>query len=156
MQKSIDSLAPPTHTISVSALRELLQASDDHAAGLIDVRTAAEFESHHVAGARSLPLGELKVETLHATMDRVTADRPLYVMCGSGQRSRKAVAWLREHGCGQPVNVEGGLLAWEAAGFPVERGSRQTVSLERQVRIAAWGRALSSPALLTPAAWAWC
>ena len=34
------------------------------------------------------------------------------------------------------TNVEGGTLAWAAAGLPVVRG-RKAVSLERQVRIAA-------------------
>ena len=34
------------------------------------------------------------------------------------------------------VNVEGGTAAWEAAGLPVVRG-KKTISLERQVRIAA-------------------
>ena len=34
------------------------------------------------------------------------------------------------------VSVEGGTLAWEAAGLPVARG-KKTISLERQVRIAA-------------------
>lgn len=33
--------------------------------------------------------------------------------------------------------VEGGTLAWEAAGFPVERGESRVISLERQVRIGA-------------------
>ena len=34
------------------------------------------------------------------------------------------------------VSVEGGTAAWEAAGFPVQRG-KKAVSLERQVRILA-------------------
>ena len=33
--------------------------------------------------------------------------------------------------------VEGGTAAWEKAGLPVERGINGTISLERQVRIAA-------------------
>jgi rhodanese-related sulfurtransferase len=35
------------------------------------------------------------------------------------------------------VNVEGGTLAWEAAGLPLVHGARKAISLERQVRIAA-------------------
>ena len=34
------------------------------------------------------------------------------------------------------ANVEGGTLAWDAAGLPVVRGCK-AISLERQVRIAA-------------------
>ena len=35
------------------------------------------------------------------------------------------------------VNVDGGTLAWEQSGLPVNRGERKMISLERQVRIVA-------------------
>ena len=33
------------------------------------------------------------------------------------------------------VNIDGGTLAWVAAGLPVNRGTKKMISLERQVRI---------------------
>ena len=44
------------------------------------------------------------------------------------------------------VNVDGGTNAWVEAGLPVERG-KQTISLERQVRIAAGLLVLTGAAL---------
>ena len=61
---------------------------------------------------------------------------PLYVICRSGSRGRQACEKFLAAGCTNVVNVEGGTQAWAAAGLPVVRG-KKTVSLERQVRIAA-------------------
>ena len=57
------------------------------------------------------------------------------MICRSGSRGQKACEKLATAGL-RVVNVEGGTQAWEAAGLPVVRG-RKTISLERQVRIAA-------------------
>ena len=63
----------------------------------------------------------------------------MYVICQSGARGRQACERLAAAGLAQGVNVEGGTTAWVAGGFPVTRG-RRSVSLERQVRMAAAGR----------------
>jgi rhodanese-related sulfurtransferase len=58
------------------------------------------------------------------------------VICQKGGRSANACGKLAAAGLTQVVNIDGGTSAWEAAGLSVTRG-RQTISLERQVRIAA-------------------
>ena len=137
MERSIPTTKPPVDTISVSELHARLHAAGGDPIHLIDVRTGAEFGGSHVAGAHSMPLGRLSAESVRMARGGAAAGTPLYVMCRSGQRSRLAVEQLRGQGVEEAVGIEGGLLAWEAAGFPVERGARQVMSLERQVRIAA-------------------
>jgi rhodanese-related sulfurtransferase len=102
---------------------------------LLDVRTPGEFESAHVPGARLIPLDELDAGTF--LKQRGEADRPVYVLCQSGGRARKAIEKLRQAGFGGGVLVEGGTQAWIEAGLPVTRGTAKVISLERQVRIAA-------------------
>jgi rhodanese-related sulfurtransferase len=58
------------------------------------------------------------------------------MICRSGGRGRQAAEKFHAAGYPNVVNVEGGTLAWERAGLPVVRG-KKTMSLERQVRIAA-------------------
>ena len=65
-----------------------------------------------------------------------TKDTRVYLICRSGSRGRQACEKFLAAGYDNVVNVEGGTLEWERAGLPVVRG-RKTVSLERQVRIAA-------------------
>ena len=45
-------------------------------------------------------------------------DGPLAVVCRSGNRSGRVVAWLSQQGI-DAVNVAGGMQAWDAAGKPM-------------------------------------
>jgi rhodanese-related sulfurtransferase len=67
---------------------------------------------------------------------RSANDSPLYVLCESGNRAKKAAEKFAASGFAHCVVIEGGTKAWAAAGLPVVCG-RQTISLERQVRIGA-------------------
>lgn len=102
---------------------------------LIDVRTPAEFRTLHAEPARNYPLDQLHGTTLRELADRATR-HTLYLICQKGSRGKTACEQLRACGAENIANVEGGTLAWEAAGLPVVRG-KQVMSLERQVRIAA-------------------
>jgi rhodanese-related sulfurtransferase len=101
---------------------------------LLDVRTPAEFREVHVDFARNVPLDRLDAEVLKAERSGSLGE-PLYVICRSGSRGKQACEKLSAAGL-NVVNVEGGTLAWDAAGLPVIRG-KKTISLERQVRIVA-------------------
>lgn len=106
---------------------------------LIDVRTPAEHRAVHVEGARLVPLGELDVARLVSTRPEAG---PFYVLCQSGGRARKACEAFARAGHGDDaILVEGGTAACVEAGLPVVRG-RASISIERQVRIAAGGLVL--------------
>lgn len=121
-----------TFSIAPEALHDLLRAGTP--IDLVDVRTPAEFREIHVPFATNLPLDRLNPALLVA--ERNGSRRPLYVICRSGNRAQQACEKLRKAGCPDVVHVEGGTLGWEQAGLPVVRG-KKTISLERQVRIAA-------------------
>ena len=99
---------------------------------VLDVRTPAEFESQHIAGAYNVPLDTLSEHgpEIHNVSD------PIVLVCRSGQRARKAEEALRTSGMANLHVLEGGMSAWIAAGQPVRHGAPR-MSLERQVRIAA-------------------
>ncbi|WP_165253364.1 rhodanese-like domain-containing protein [Paludisphaera soli] len=120
-------------TITPRELHELRRAG--RAAELIDVRTPAEYREVHAEAARSIPLDRLDPQAVMAGREGPDAG-PLYVICRSGSRAKKACEAFQAAGFPDVVNVEGGTQAWEQAGLPVVRGEK-TMSLERQVRIAA-------------------
>lgn len=97
---------------------------------LIDVRTPAEFRELHVAGAINKPLDRLKPDEFAG------GEGELFVICRSGSRGAMAQERLIAAGVVDVVNVEGGTLACAEVGVEVRRG-KKTMSLERQVRIAA-------------------
>jgi rhodanese-related sulfurtransferase len=80
---------------------------------ILDVREDDEWTAGHAEGATHVPLGEVP-QRLGELPD---AD-PLYVICRSGNRSGRAVAWLGQQGV-ETVNVAGGMRAWAAAGRPM-------------------------------------
>jgi rhodanese-related sulfurtransferase len=121
-----------TATISPKQLAELRSAG--RSVELIDVRTPVEFREIHVDSARNVPLDRLDPQAIAASRAD-HAGQPLYVICRSGSRGKQACEKLAAAGI-PVVNVEGGTLAWDAAGLPVVRG-KKAISLERQVRIVA-------------------
>ena len=90
---------------------ELIEASSIQ---LIDVRQKHEWDAGRIAGARHIELMDLAAQA--ETLER---DRPLVFYCKSGARSGMAAdAFL---GAGYDAhNMSGGLIAWEAAGLPLD------------------------------------
>jgi rhodanese-related sulfurtransferase len=83
---------------------------------LIDVRQPDEHAEARVPGATLIPLSDV-VERI----DEVPTDQTVYVICGRGPRSAKAVEHLRSVGI-DAVNVAGGTHAWIDAGHPTDHG----------------------------------
>lgn len=83
---------------------------------IIDVREADEYTTTHVAGMALIPMSELAER-----VDDIPADGPLAILCRSGARSGRVADFLTANGeHGDVANVEGGILAWAAAGLPYE------------------------------------
>ena len=100
-------------------LHELLQAvSDGEAPLVLDVREPWEFRRVHVPGAKLLPLGQLSER-----IGELDPQRPVAVICASGNRSQSAAALLAQKGFQKVFNVAGGTNAWKQAGLEISRGS---------------------------------
>jgi rhodanese-related sulfurtransferase len=121
-------------TITPRALLERITAGAP--CDLIDVRSPVEYRALHAASAKLLPLDQLDPRALIDARPTNRRDHPVYLICKSGQRAAKAAEKFIDTGFANVLVVEGGTDAWTAAGCPVVRG-KSTISLERQVRIAA-------------------
>ena len=84
---------------------------------VLDVRPAAEFFAGHIAGARSVPISELRrqLRSLPKDADVVAYCRGPYCVLAF-----EAVAMLRSRGF-EARRLEDGYPQWEAAGLPVEK-----------------------------------
>lgn len=81
---------------------------------LLDVREDDEWTAGHAPGAHHLPMMEIP-----ARLAEVPQDGDVVVACRMGGRSAQVVAYLRQHGWDNVVNLEGGMQDWVAAGRPV-------------------------------------
>ncbi|NQV89985.1 rhodanese-like domain-containing protein [Candidatus Uhrbacteria bacterium] len=103
-------------TITVQELQTILSDSEHmKTAILIDVRTPEEFSQSHIPGAQNKPLDKISLY-----LDALRTYKQIYVQCRTGGRSSAACGLLDQSGFVDAYNVEGGMSAWESAGFPIE------------------------------------
>ncbi|MGW9044424.1 rhodanese-like domain-containing protein [Streptomyces lydicus] len=124
-------VTPTPATLDAAALRELTR--DRSGPRLLDVRTPGEFHTVHIPGAYNVPLDTLRehrADLLHHL------DEDVVLICRSGARAAQAEQALSEAGLPNLRVLQGGMVAWEAAGGPVTRGAARW-ELERQVRLVA-------------------
>ena len=119
--------------ISVSSFKEVIDVEKSNSSiDFINVCTPDEYKEKHISGVRSVPLDELERH-----VEEFKNKKTIYVHCRSGRRGMAAIEKLSKLGVrAELVNVEGGILAWEQAGYGTERISAR-LSLMRQTLLAA-------------------
>ncbi len=85
---------------------------------LLDVRTKQEFKEGHIDGAFLIPVDSLSVRLPELLPHK---EKEIIVYCAVGGRSSKASAFLLKKRFTKIVNVDGGIQAWQKAGYPVVR-----------------------------------
>jgi rhodanese-related sulfurtransferase len=84
---------------------------------VVDARTNLEYQQGTISNAQHAPVSEMP-----GSLERVPLDAtvPVVVLCLSGHRSRPGTLWLRARGY-EAYSLQGGVIAWRAAGFSTER-----------------------------------
>ena len=119
--------------ISVQSFKEVVAAEKGNSAvDFINVCTPAEYKEKHIEGVRSVPLAEIEHR-----IGEFSGKQTVYVHCRSGKRAAAAIEALQNGGVtAELVNVEGGILAWDEAGFPT-RSVTNRMPIMRQVLLTA-------------------
>jgi rhodanese-related sulfurtransferase len=89
---------------------------------VLDCREPVEWAHGHIEGSIHIPMNEIP-----GRLDEVP-DGQLLVVCKVGARSAQVAGWLLQQGR-NAVNLDGGLMDWEAAGRALvsETGQRPLV-----------------------------
>ena len=111
-----------TPSISVTELKK--QADQQNPFFLLDVRTMPEYVAGHVTFVSDL----IPYDSLSFYVDRLpeNKDTTIYCFCRSGRRSAIATEYLRSVGYTKVYNVNGGIIAWQDAGFDIVSGPLQS------------------------------
>lgn len=83
---------------------------------LIDVREPWEYDEVHIPGITLIPMNQIPDR-----LDEIPRDREVIVTCRTGNRSGQVTDYLRQAGFDNVHNMAGGIVAWEEAGYPVQR-----------------------------------
>jgi rhodanese-related sulfurtransferase len=102
--------------VALDALHDRWEADRD-AFQVLDVRERDEWDAGHIPGSVFTPYHDIR-----DVPGELDAERPIAVVCASGQRAAVGASLLQRYGAGEVWHVvEGGVPRWERAGWPTAR-----------------------------------
>ncbi len=97
--------------ISAEYLYQLVN-KDKKSFTLVDVRAPLEYETAHIEGSVNIPAPDLRFRS-----DEIKKDKPVYLICSTGNRSSLAASILKQKGFDEVHHVPGGMTGYSAAGY---------------------------------------
>lgn len=114
--------ATPIQNVSNSELQGLL----DKGVTLVDIRTPGEWqETGIIAGSKPITLfeesGAIAPSFVSKLQQAVSTDKPVALICRTGNRTQAGAQMLQQLGYKQVYNVTHGIKSWMAEGRNVSR-----------------------------------
>jgi rhodanese-related sulfurtransferase len=125
--------------LTITQLQELMVDNTKTAdIDFIDVRSQKEYRSKNIDG-----FNNVLVDDFVQGKGEADRDKKIIVMCHSGARSLAACKALIKHGFTNVYNLDGGLMSWERAKYPIASSSQQHVTILQQVQVIVGGGVLA-------------
>ena len=106
----------PFKLVTIEEFKE--NYKDRGAYQIIDVREDEELEVVSTPLAVHHPLSTFEPARI---AEQIPKETKLFILCRSGARSKRAALMLCQEGYTDVSNLEGGIIAWESQGLPVDR-----------------------------------
>ncbi|MGZ6643138.1 MAG: rhodanese-like domain-containing protein [Solirubrobacteraceae bacterium] len=102
-----------TARMTVPELRERWERDELQ---VLDVRERSEWDAGHIPGSIVMPYHDVRY-----LPEGIDPQRPVAVICASGQRAALGASLLAHHGAREVIHVvDGGVPQWQRRGWPVE------------------------------------
>ena len=95
--------------IKVLNANEFRDAVHNKKVQLVDVRTANEYKSGHIKNAKNIDFFSSNFKNEISKLDQ---DKPIYVYCGSGSRSKQSTKKLSAMGFKEIYDLKNGYLGY--------------------------------------------
>jgi len=103
----------PIFTLNIASVQDLNRMlSSKQDVFVLDVRRENEWNEGHIKESTRIYLGKVQNET-----DKLPRNKPIFVICKTGNRSSFAASVLLREGFEQVYNVLGGIDAWKKAKY---------------------------------------
>jgi rhodanese-related sulfurtransferase len=136
LKRSLHSKFGDAHWITTQQLADWLADKDRPQPVLLDVRTPAEWNMSHLAGARRVdPKADAK-----SAANRVAKDAPIVTYCSVGYRSGAMAQQLRAAGYTHVQNLDGSIFLWANEHRPLIHDSERVTRVHPYNSV--WGRLL--------------
>ena len=118
----ISDILPEINELFPWDLEELLENNSDVL--LVDIREIDEFESAYIEGSLHVPRGILEAACDWNYSDTIpelvnARDRPVVVICRSGNRSALAAFTMQLMGYNNVTSLQTGIKGWNDSDFPL-------------------------------------
>jgi len=118
--------------ITVQQLHAIINKNQLENFIIVDVRSKPEHKSISISEAINIPLDQIQNHT-----EQLNKYDTVFIHCQSGGRSQEACKLLSKLSHAKVINVQGGILEWQAAGFGVNQTKCFHLSIIRQVHFIA-------------------
>ena len=107
-----------TATIELVSPDQAAEVIEDAPAGLVvlDIRTPEEYNEVRIDGAINV---DYYATDFADQLDTLDKNNPYVMYCRSGNRSSDAVETMKDLGFTEVYEIDGGIVNWYEAGFPV-------------------------------------
>jgi len=96
--------------IDNAELTEMLANKGDYQ--FVDVRTSSEYYTEHIPGF-TINIDYYKLEDDYSLLSNLDKDKPVVIMCNSGNRSVSASEILANEGFTEIYNLKVGIQGWD-------------------------------------------
>ena len=91
---------------------------------ILDVRTPQEYSRGHIDGSTLINIADREFTT---KVNLLQKDKPVYIYCLTGSRSRAAANYMVQQGFSKVYNLQRGILDWQQNNLPIVQ-SQATVA----------------------------
>ncbi len=116
--------------INAKTAKQMLKENN---AVIIDVREQQEFIQEHIDGSVNIPLSIISEDLIKS----LSKDKKLIVSCLSGARAQNACGKIKSLQTENVFILNHGIKEWKTEKFETIMGGKNTISIMRQVLIAA-------------------
>lgn len=99
-------------------VQDAIQIANREHGIFVDIRNPDQFKTGSIPQARNIPSGDLEAKA--ASLPK---NKPIILVCDSGQQTGTAAKKLRTLGFEQTYSLQGGLRSWTQEGLPMSKKS---------------------------------
>jgi thioredoxin 1 len=108
---------------------------------VLDVRTSGEFSQGHIENSTLISINDPKVLEKLSLLQK---ERPIYVYCLTGSRSRVVADYLSKNGYAKVYNLQRGILEWQRYGYKITRGTAPVANAAKSYSVSEFNQLLKS------------
>ncbi len=112
----LKAMTSPIKALSANLVTQKINRQDGV---VVDIRSVAEFNKGHIAGAVNLPLEKIQKNELGAL--EKSKNKPIIVVCNAGMSAQGAANTLFKAGFADVCLLQGGMNTWLGANLPVAK-----------------------------------